>query len=600
MAAQSSRSQSPDVMVQIVEVGANHGDTRDDSHSEFEFASSEDVRVESCSAYLMDFPGGRDTASRCIVEDTEHLRREIRDRSSHSKAKLIVVVHGLPVDYVGFLRDSSLIQFDLVDSIARRRPSRYAKKYGDRHLSYEYPEQLALGGHGASRSPCNQDLSKVSSSVDLLGDPPQYSLSDPGREVAICRATLRVSTEYDGKAHVLLLDRSLWRNLPHFRKPMVESFVTKYCACDTETKHAWHLDELTHSKEEPSLEHRIWAYLEDDADFSERTLAKESSAYLLACFTQCVYACWAEFLDTLTLEGDAQIYMSLLQQIQRSLERNIDAELHLKGEAFSGSDWQGLLERLERKVRLAAHLSPAAVIQMPAAPEPVQAPSTPQPAAEVISSKLKEAAPTPEAEENQRSLDRVTYLGGVLLPMTIVSGILAMGDTFGPTGDMFYVFWATAVPLTLLTLVIIYADSIRRVEVWIEEAGSSFESPATSSGRLMGKKKKPLRHQGRPVSDLEQAVPYSETITIDYGTTETATQKISEPVTYMAEEPVIIAQPEEQGAGGDGQEPRVWKKEELGWLGACKTILGIYKLPEMKKRPWTVHTKTTTTTTTLE
>lgn len=188
-------------MVQIVEVGANHGDTRDDSHSEFEFASSEDVRVESCSAYLMDFPGGRDTASRCIVEDTEHLRREIRDRSSHSKAKLIVVVHGLPVDYVGFLRDSSLIQFDLVDSIARRRPSRYAKKYGDRHLSYEYPEQLALGGHGASRSPCNQDLSKVSSSVDLLGDPPQYSLSDPGREVAICRATLRVSTEYDGKAH---------------------------------------------------------------------------------------------------------------------------------------------------------------------------------------------------------------------------------------------------------------------------------------------------------------------------------------------------------------------------------------------------------------
>ncbi|KAK8077390.1 hypothetical protein PG996_003560 [Apiospora saccharicola] len=177
--------------------------------------------------------------------------------------------------------------------------------------------------------------------------------------------------------------------------------------------------------------------------------------------------------------------MGLFQHIQRSLERNIDAEKGVPGQKSSGPDWRELLERLERKVRLAAHLSPAAVIQMP--------PSTPQPVIEQGGVKPKEEAPNPEAEENKRSLDRVAYLGGIFLPITIVTGILSMNDTFGPTGDKFYVFWAVAVPLTLLALAVIYADSIRRVEVWIEEAHSTYDPAAAASGMLLGmKKKKPL------------------------------------------------------------------------------------------------------------
>ncbi|KAK8006362.1 cysteine protease [Apiospora marii] len=459
--------------------------------------------------------------------------------------------------------------------MSRRRPSRSLKKTWNQYLCYEYPVQLADKLYDASRSSQDLSLSYRSSSFDLLDDPPRYRSSESDREVAICRATLRVNPKFDSEPYVLFLERQ--RVSSNVGKNMGEKSMTKSCACN----------DNTHPEEEASLEHRIWEFLKESDIMLKDSDVDEYNSHLQTCFAKCVYACWAEFLDTLTLEDDVQGYTNLLQQCQRSLERNMDAETTLKGVNSSGADWRELLDRLERRVRLAVHLRPAAIIQMPAAP--VQPPSAPQ--LEVVEggSKPKEEASSPEAEENKRSLDRVAYLGGVLLPMTIVSGILAMGDTFGPTGDMFYVFWATAIPITLLTLAIIYADSIRRVEVWIEEAQSTYDPAAAASGMLLGmKKKKPLQ-PGTATPDLEQAVPYSETVPIDYSVPETATTRIGEPVTYAAEEPVIVAQPEGQ-TGGDGEPPRVWVKEELGWLGACKTILGIYKLQEMKKRPWHLHT----------
>ncbi|KAK8039261.1 hypothetical protein PG993_007672 [Apiospora rasikravindrae] len=593
MAAPSSAgSQSSEVQVQSIEVNVGLDESECDM--------SERARAESSRAYLMDLRV--DGSSRRIIEGPEHLETEMRKRVINGSARLLVV-HGLPVDYLELLREISWVEADVVDSMSRRRPSRNPWK-DEYVLCYEYPEQMVGKRYDALVSSRDLNLRKSSPLLDLLDGPPQYSIPESNCQVAICRATLRVCQE---ERHVLFLDRCLWRDASHLGKGVDGSFVTKPCACNNNAAHGWDLDGATRSEEEASLEHRIWEHLNKtriwETPISAGLIPK--AARLQACFAQCVYASWAELLESLTLEGDMRKYMNLLQQIQRSLERNIDAEKAIPGQKFTGPDWRELLERVERRVRLASQLSPAAVIQMPTAASE-QPPGIPPAAVEeVVGSKPKEEAPSPEAEENKRSLDRVAYLGGVLLPMTIVSGILAMGDTFGPTGDMFYVFWATAVPLTLLTLAIIYADSIRRVEVWIAEAQSTYDAQtaaaAAASGGLLGKmKKKPLLQPGAAATpDLEQAVPYSETVTIDYGVPETATTRIGEPVTYMAEEPVIAGQPGEQN-GGDGSVPLVWKKEELGWLGACKTILGIYKLQDMKKRPWHhhshTHTKKTTTT----
>ncbi|KAJ8064161.1 hypothetical protein OCU04_006513 [Sclerotinia nivalis] len=65
--------------------------------------------------------------------------------------------------------------------------------------------------------------------------------------------------------------------------------------------------------------------------------------------------------------------------------------------------------------------------------------------------------------ETRQSINRVTYLGGVLLPFSIIAAIFSMGRNFQPGGDQFFIFWVIAIPVCMLTTALIYADSIRRM-----------------------------------------------------------------------------------------------------------------------------------------
>jgi len=67
--------------------------------------------------------------------------------------------------------------------------------------------------------------------------------------------------------------------------------------------------------------------------------------------------------------------------------------------------------------------------------------------------------------ETKQSINRVTYLGGVLLPFSIVAGIFSMGGDYQPGGEQFFIFWTVAIPVCILTTAVIYADSIRRMTV---------------------------------------------------------------------------------------------------------------------------------------
>jgi hypothetical protein len=67
--------------------------------------------------------------------------------------------------------------------------------------------------------------------------------------------------------------------------------------------------------------------------------------------------------------------------------------------------------------------------------------------------------------ETKQSINRVTYLGGVLLPFSIVAAIFSMGDTYSPGGSHFFIFWVIAIPICCITTAVIYADSIRRMTV---------------------------------------------------------------------------------------------------------------------------------------
>ncbi|KAF7957383.1 hypothetical protein EAE96_002968 [Botrytis aclada] len=87
--------------------------------------------------------------------------------------------------------------------------------------------------------------------------------------------------------------------------------------------------------------------------------------------------------------------------------------------------------------------------------------------------------------ETRQSINRVTYLGGVLLPFSIVAAIFSMGGNFQPGGNQFFIFWVIAIPVCMLTTVLIYADSIRRMtlEQFAQQYGSA--AVTTEAGNMV-------------------------------------------------------------------------------------------------------------------
>lgn len=80
-----------------------------------------------------------------------------------------------------------------------------------------------------------------------------------------------------------------------------------------------------------------------------------------------------------------------------------------------------------------------------------------------------------ERDGNQAGIARITYLGGLLLPFTAVATVLSMSEPFSPDGNRFWVFWAASIPLTVFTVLLIYADELRRLEVWVEVSADNLQ-----------------------------------------------------------------------------------------------------------------------------
>ena len=216
------------------------------------------------------------------------------------------------------------------------------------------------------------------------------------------------------------------------------------------------------------------------------------------------------------------------------------------------------------------------------------------------------------SDENQRALDRLSYLGGVLISLPIVSGILSMGDTYGPDGSRFYIFWAAAIPLAVLTVLLIYADTIRKAEVWIEiaaehvipsPAGKSVSSGSSSednmvdgAGPVKVEVKQSVTWQRRQVhsdgdGDEDLASPrrqHTAPFVVDHDMEERIIQMPAAATADAGAERMLSWMPPwmspwsmgwddlpsvilEQPA--DGSKPKAWKKGQLGWAGAIQSVL---------------------------
>lgn len=83
--------------------------------------------------------------------------------------------------------------------------------------------------------------------------------------------------------------------------------------------------------------------------------------------------------------------------------------------------------------------------------------------------------PFSQTPQGQIALSRISYMGGILLPFSIIAGVLSMSDPFGPGDRLFWVFWVMTLPITCFTLTIIYADDIRKSYIWKPMSHKSLE-----------------------------------------------------------------------------------------------------------------------------
>ncbi|RWA06051.1 hypothetical protein EKO27_g9044 [Xylaria grammica] len=384
------------------------------------------------------------------VQGAAQLRSCIQENGSATRH--LLVFHGLPVDCGAVLREAAGVDASFIEAHAVHRSSPDARQ----------------------QKPAPNDL---------VGEPPTYTMaSAAGDSVVLCRASMWLSEQ----AHILCLDRPTWddpksgvsrRRYKAYtieRMPNGDGISTITMQMDSNGNMTPLGDEI------PSLEMMLYDSLQDGCED------------LVELLEELAISKWDDFFEALSLDlpRSSAETTALFSRAMGYLERNLDVSrrrhrIRQRGsdtrpDIYSFSDaksqsttteWEALLSRLNRRVQLFGHLTATVLKAETPSADAGLGISSAGSRGEKHNCKPRNnnysntpAAPSP-SDENQRSLNRVAYLGGVLLPFSVVSGILAIEDPYGPSDAQFWIFWAVTIPLTLLTLGVIYADSIRKVQV---------------------------------------------------------------------------------------------------------------------------------------
>ena len=365
-----------------------------------------------------------------------------------------------------------------------------------------------------------------------------------GMAAAFYRASLWISSagQQTPRAGVLFLDKPLWRDaapsplrkasFPTARKtgPVMEAQRPRDATTDG-------YDDRE-EEEVPCLEDLVYEMLCHNTN--EDTQVADPASFVVDVLSDTVYNHWLELFEVLApptasqpklVEREVSKSITLYWHMVQSLERNADVNAfyadhhgHIEGTergSPSGPDWKTLLSRAKRRIAL-LNASPGVPILLPI-PTPPENSSTCVPQEKAKPPKKKSTAMNSTARvttiplsrmttyaslapqrshlhrikshqhgtsdkasvDNQRALERISYLGGILLPFPIVSGVLSMGDEYEPGGPKFFIFWAIVIPLSIIACLIIYADIVRKAEVWVEVATERVVVSSLSSAAVV-------------------------------------------------------------------------------------------------------------------
>ncbi|KAJ0115622.1 cysteine protease domain-containing protein [Diaporthe amygdali] len=485
-------------------------------------ASSQQANIESLPAYVIEWSPQQRRVR--FLRTTEDLKTELNPENCerlNDSLKRLFVVHGSPQQYVSLLQRALFIDPLFIKAHAqRRRYSPVHRRPGDRWACFEYPELCSYGKTGGQTD---------EKAAAALADLPAYPLSDKSADaVMFCRASLWLNGENDG---VLFLEDPPWAGA----SPLMRKQTTMVALHAAATDNTGSRDDESVDEHLASLEIILQEALRDPEHMRHG---------IRALLSELVYTHWLTFFESPLIDPEAHPahILSLAWRVQLAVEHNLNITRYLRRWGMempiTAIEWEGLLDRNGRRVDLAT-VAAGGASAIAEEFRAIQAGNNPK----------RTLAPG-EKDENSRGLDRISYLGGILLPFTIVPSILSMSDPFGPTGGLFWVFWVVCAPLTVITLLFIYADSIRKATVWIEVAADE--------------------------AKVEEQAGQSVGVVEDDGTVEPKPllgSKMDHPDDVMEEgvetfPTVVIQRPQ------DGRPPRAYKRQELGWTGAMKSMVG--------------------------
>lgn len=371
---------------------------------------------------------------------------EYRHPNEEPKRKPLIILQGLNPSFLHILTAAPEIRLDpaFINAHATRRRyrARDSSTSDDSTLAayWEYPE-LAIE--------IDPTLRRYMMSMHTLSGSGAVarSISDQKDVVAVfCRASLWATSRVD----VMLLDRPVWTDhggwLGRYRKNEI--------LWDNSASQ-WDSITIVVGEETKSLDEEL------QQDFSS---SKGTEGYdFLGVLERLARERWLDLFEELTPRQKTAVYdgKSLEWEILQSLEQNMDMAKALARRNTNSSepyDWTELLQRLRDRLALlptlpAATTTPWGKTRRKRATKKAKA-QLPLYEAEsaaimpIPRQRNDYSPPTSGGDENQRALDRVTYLGGILLPVSIVSSILSMNEAFEPGQRLFWVFWVAAVPLS--------------------------------------------------------------------------------------------------------------------------------------------------------
>ncbi|SPO05731.1 uncharacterized protein DNG_08418 [Cephalotrichum gorgonifer] len=454
----------------------------------------------------------------------------------------LCLVHGLPANFLDVIRDCAEVDLTFFKAHASRknyRPDKTRDNFTWAHWEYpelatRYPEAMGL-----QTSP-----SKICSKPpDLMGPPVVKPVDHEGLSAIFRRVSLW--SKLDGNTVVFL-------DIPHGKddgSPCPETGnqteVTEGLR-SSDPKRSGPEDWVTQfprGEETPDLETDLYAALKHGRGGMQHDVGDVVS--------KLVYDRWLELFRALPppesiCHGSDR--MGLLWEMLQSLEKNLQTAADL---GLNGSEWNRLLRRIQRVMDNLACTLPAN--QMASTKESISSkrnledsPDQSGPGGR-LEGPFNQSDPLDWEQINRRSLDRITYLGGIMLPVSVVSGILGIEGRYGSEGYQFWVFWVAAFVSSSICLLIIYLDQLRGLNIW-------FEVPANDAGEAMFPSYQAELGMGSGRMSDNPGGP-----------------SIGNPGTSRRGRQSLRMEGLKRSGG------KIWRREELGWGGAVKKTVGYYR-----------------------